>query len=270
MTSYRLRFWNINDNPKEAKLPDSSRAWLLTVYGFETFLYPLHEEFRTIWSCMTSYRLRFWNPGFRELLLQELYGSRAWLLTVYGFETPVAVAYVKQPSFSLQSCMTSYRLRFWNCGIVSWTVDLVYVVHDFLPFTVLKLASMQRSIAKATFSSRAWLLTVYGFQENKKHLSIAGSAFLIRGEDDKKNTATLSRNGWKNFFVIVQVFIPPQKQTNEPNSDESPNSGMNPIIVTSQKVQRSDASTIEPASTKPITNHGIYIHLFSSSTLIPC
>ena len=168
---------------------------------------------------------------------------RAWLLTVYGFETSVMNLNVF--AILTVSCMTSYRLRFWNHerAFCWWDVREVY--------------------------GRAWLLTVYGFQENKKHLSISGSAFLIRGEDDKKNTATLSRNGWKNFFVIVQVFIPPQKQTNEPNSDESPNSGMNPIIVTSQKVQRSDASTIEPASTKPITNHGIYIHLFSSSTLIP-
>ena len=81
---------------------------------------------------------------------------RAWLLTVFGFETAV-----------------------------DWPVDT------------------------RVDEGRAWLLTVYGLQENKKHLSIAGSAFLIRGEDDKKNTATLSRNGWKNFFVIVQVFIPP-------------------------------------------------------------
>ena len=110
-------------------------------------------------SCMTSYRLRFCNcPMFPDLRL--FHSCRAWLLTVYGFVTfganwcvplitsvvhdflPFTVLKPQLPEykdkFILESCMTSYRLRF--CNIVCWA-----------------------SWLHLYFESRAWLLTVYGF-----------------------------------------------------------------------------------------------------------
>ena len=167
MPPYRLRFWNPPGIlPNIQLMAVSSRACLLTVYGFETLVG------------------RYGNKGVVSI-------SRACLLTVYGFETYRNTD--RNVSGNIRkSCMPPYRLRFWNIfAIVSkHLLSGGVVVHASLPFTVLKLvcwvfivippyltvvhASLPFTVLKHLFlvvllrytmrTSRACLLTVYGFE----------------------------------------------------------------------------------------------------------
>ena len=107
-------------------------ATVLTVYGIET-LFHLTRSAGVIWV--------------------------ATVLTVYGIETIIVVV----PRGNLNSCNSTYRLRYWNKRISY--VAMVRNLHElqqYLPFTVLKLliASLTSSIGITV----ATVLTVYGIE----------------------------------------------------------------------------------------------------------
>ena len=84
-------------------------ATALTVYGIETMSDLFFRQFFTVFSCNSSYRLRYWNfsisPDWR--IKQEV----ATALTVYGIETTNSYPWC---SLRTSSCNSSYRLRYWN------------------------------------------------------------------------------------------------------------------------------------------------------------
>ena len=177
MTSYRLRFWNV-------QLMDWLRLRLLVVVHdflpFTVLKLPIScssDVFRLQLSCMTSYRLRFWNFPYISLSMLRPMTRRAWLLTVYGFETFPGILpgrWLLTP----RSCMTSYRLRFWNdkrLNTIVGSLGLSCMTSYRLRFWNLPLSCLWQLCNHV--ASRAWLLTVYGFETT---LQICGSDFLLR------------------------------------------------------------------------------------------
>ena len=133
MTSYRLRFWNL---PPAVLVPviKNRRAWLLTVYGFETAaavaMFVSITRRRAWLLTVYGFETCSFERGFvlcqRRAWLLTVYGfetlfytclrpsrwRRAWLLTVFGFET--SFDDLECDTADRVSCMTSYRLRFCN------------------------------------------------------------------------------------------------------------------------------------------------------------
>ena len=114
-------------------------AIVLTVYGIET-LFDFWRYFITynIYSCNSTYRLRYWNRD-RYLWPWILWSLQvAIVLTVYGIETSTTIGacfFLKrvvaivltvygietipnswQSTNTLPCCNSTYRLRYWNFG----------------------------------------------------------------------------------------------------------------------------------------------------------
>ena len=87
-----------------------------------------------IFSCNSTYRLRYWNACSCWIMVSGT--SVATVLTVYGIETHLKRLVSGETSYC---CNSTYRLRYWNCSLaLASIVSFNTLLQQYLPFTVLK------------------------------------------------------------------------------------------------------------------------------------
>ena len=115
VTSYRLRFWNVQAFSSTQVLQRLPARYFLPFTVLKHRYLKNIKCFAFVNPRVTSYRLRFWNYYQKNIrFLDDV--ARALLLTVYGFETSRDLL-AFESHFGVPPRVTSYRLRFWNLRV---------------------------------------------------------------------------------------------------------------------------------------------------------